>query len=1121
MKPTTLLWCATVVAACANLSAPTPDQEARLAQGRALLAEDPLRALDVADELLTGNPDLRAARLLLAEGSLALARSGRGQANLYLVDAATNFEKATTGLPDEQAPAALHALAECRYELAEFGAGSDAAQRAARGYLAGDTPGERLDAANALLLAGKCDLQLLVASRQAELAAGTPDRRGKVEFGRESLALAQRAAGHFTGARRELPGPATLQLVLLQQWLEQPAEVVREYERGLREAPAETALHDGYIQWMRDSGQGEALLGAYARIVREQPSTPILRWHHGRVVFLHADQLRRDGNFQGALAAYGKSDGIFGEYLAMVPGHADAANQWRALCHLSMSRCAVESGDLTTAERHLFAAGATSPAATAYENGTPQLVDSFGNHFHGALFAIHRALTETGDDALARTLAFNERVLAQYPGRWGFLHNNAALAARDLGVQKAQAFDDRAAMELWERSYRHYEQAVALSPDDARIVNDCGLMLIYHLGRDLDRARSLFERAIALGTAQLAAMPSDTPVRDRENLEEAVGDAWQNLAVLSRQHEQKPFAEYRRFCEEAVKFFPYQRREAARLLRTEGADDLPSTARADASAGGATPAQGGAAEAMAKRADAVKAKVAAEDYDAALALLDEIAKECKDHAPFHVLRGELTMKLAAQARDAGRRGVDLLFQDAVAAWQRAVELDAEPNLPRQMLAQAQYEAGQVAEAAQTLDRLLLHMQAGGGGKPEELSALHTLRANAAARAYAQKKNAGADDKELLTAARASFRFTEEKQQLDLPLLQLWSATEQWAGTGAEAVNVFARALQRTPDDGRLFDPLIDTAAVTRQMQLAVDALRSRTDATGQWYLGKARFLLAHAERTAGKPDQAQQTLDAARADFAASMQQNPAFRDSSEQWIAMCFGKKGTIALGADDATNAEKWLLESARMRPDRLVDDLGDGETTKRSILFLVDKFLKRNDLAKVESIARAAAEAATGDVDLQNNSGLFARDHGNELERAGKVKEAQAMYEQSYKAYRRAHGLDPGNVRLRNDCALIAIWHLERDWELSKQLLDGAIADGEKTLRESPPADRDQKEQLDEAVGDCWENLALWQLKHGKDPAAAKAAALKSQQYHPGQRRGNARRHLQAAERLLQGK
>jgi hypothetical protein len=110
---------------------------------------------------------------------------------------------------------------------------------------------------------------------------------------------------------------------------------------------------------------------------------------------------------------------------------------------------------------------------------------------------------------------------------------------------------------------------------------------------------------------------------------------------------------------------------------------------------------------------------------------------------------------------------------------------------------------------------------------------------------------------------------------------------------------------------------------------------------------------------------------------------------------------------------------------------------------------------------------------------------------------------------------------NVRLRNDCALIAIYHLERDWELSKQLLDSAIEDGQRQLRDDPPDEEDKRQQLEEAVGDCYENLALWHLKHGEDAAAAKAAAQQSMRHYPGERRPGARRHLQAAEKLQREK
>ncbi len=1120
MKTSTLLWCVAVVAACANVTTPTPDQEARLDAARAKLADEPLQALDLAEALLKDNPSMKPARLVAAEGSMRLAQSGAGQANLHYVDAATQFEKALKDGDDVDQPLALQLLAECRYQLGEFEACEAAAARAAAAFLAIDLPERRVGAANAQLLAGRATLQRFVANRQQELDGGTPDARGKIAFEKDTMQLANAAAASFNAARTQLPGEATTNLVLLYRWLENSNAVLTALEQGLREAPQETAVHDAFQAWMRETGQYEAMLGTYAQLVRSNPTTTILRWHQGRALFARADKMRQDGNFQGGIAAYDKAAAAFGEYLAMVPAHADAARQWLALCELSACRCAVDMGDLATAEQRMFAAADASPVATTYADGAPQLVDSFGGHFTGAAFAIHAACAESGDEALAKALGFNERVLRRFPDRWGFLYNNAALAARDLGVQKSQQGDAAAAKDLWERSYGYYEKAVELSPDDARIVNDCGLMLIYHLDRDLDRARALFERAIALGKSQLAELPAGADPRERERAEEAVGDAYQNIAVLLKEQLRKPFADYQQYCLEAVKYFPYQRREAAALLRNEGANDLGSTARAQTAARLAQ-SQGGAAEALKKRKPDVDKKIAAEDFDGALGVLDELAKDCKDHAPYQFLKGEITMKLAAQARDTGRKGVDLFFQDAVTALKRAVELDSEPSAPRQLLAQAQYESGDTESATRTLTALLLHLQSQGGGKADELLALHTLRANAGARTYATKKQANQDDKELLTATRASFRMLEDKGKLDTALLALWATMEQWAGAGAEAVNVYGRALARTPDDMALLEALLNTAGAANQVPVAAEILGKREDATGLWYLGKARFWLADVERGASRNAEAQKALDGAREAFMASMQKNAQFRESCEQWIAMVLGKKGNIAFWSEDLANAETWLLESIKARPDQAATDLGLTETTKQGLMRVADAHFRKGDLGKVERIYRAASDAANSDLDLLNNSGLFARDWGNQLEAAGKATEAMGMYEQSYKAYRRAQQLDPQNVRLRNDCALIAIYHLDRDWELSKELLDGAIADGDKILKETPPGDADEKQKLEEAVGDCYENLALWHLKKSKDGAAAKAAAQASAKYYPGARRPGARRHLQAAERLLQGK
>ena len=1125
MKPTTPLWCAAVlVAACASITPPTSSEAEALASARALMASDLDAAANAAEQLLQENSSLREARLLLAECSLEMANEpGRSGKRFLLIDAARNFDEALDPERTEEWAREWRLCAEAHYALAEYEAGSRAAARSAAGFAAKPGLQNQREYATSRLVGARCDYRTFVATLQAERAEVDASQETPPASPR-AMELAQLAVAGLSEARLDHPAEATTTTADIHKWLGQSGEVMRTYEAALAEWPAEAPIHDAYIAWMTQNGQHDALVGGYRRLVREKPGAPVLRWYQGRAVYARADKLRAEGNFQGALAIYNKSRGVFAEYLAVAPQHREASQQWQALCDLAMARCAADSGDLGRAADLMFRAADTSPATTAYVDGQPQLVDSFGNHFTGAAFAVHVALTQAPEDALRRTLAFNERVCEAYPDRWGFLYNNAALAARDLGVQIANEGDDDAAMKLWERSYRYYEKAVALSPADARIVNDCGLMLIYHLDRDFARARECFDLAIEIGTAQLAEMADDVPARERELLEEAVGDAWQNIAVLMREHEKAPFPAYREYCEQAVKYFPYQRREAAALLRNKGERALGSTARAQLQnrLSGSSVGQGGAAAALKKARPAIDRAVADEDYDAALNELDKLAKDCKQHAPYHFLKGKVTWMLANQARDSNRKGTAFFYQDAVTALARAVELDAEPNEPRQFLAQAQYDAGELEAASDTVSSLLLHLQSQGGGAADENLAAHLLRANAAGRAYAQKKSGGDDDKALLTAARTSMRWLEQKGRLDADLLKLWSATEAWAGAPAEAVNVYVRAAERTPTEFPLLDQVINTAYAQKQLPLAVEALKKRDDAGTVWYLGKAQFYLAQFERQSGKADEALTTLDESKASFELSKQKNAGYADTCNQWLAMVIGKQGCIRLNVqDDRDGAEALLIEAARMRPDMINQDLGLTETIKRGVLGLVDYYYRKNNLKKVEQISRAASDAANSDVDLLNNSGLFARDYGNILERQGDKDAADEMYEQSYKAYTRAQQLDPSNVRLRNDCALIAIYHLERDWELVKGLLDAAIKDGEQNLSDNPPDNEELKQQLEEAVGDCYENLALWHLKHSKDAAAAKAAAQKSQDYYPGARRPGAIRHLRAAERLLQGK
>lgn len=96
--------------------------------------------------------------------------------------------------------------------------------------------------------------------------------------------------------------------------------------------------------------------------------------------------------------------------------------------------------------------------------------------------------------------------------------NNYGLVCRDTGH--------------YEESYRAYRRALELAPDDPRLVNDCALLLQYHLHRDLDLAELWYVRAEDLSRANFAAARADGDEARAEEQRAILGDALVNLARL-------------------------------------------------------------------------------------------------------------------------------------------------------------------------------------------------------------------------------------------------------------------------------------------------------------------------------------------------------------------------------------------------------------------------------------------------------------------------------------------------------------------------------------------------------------------------------------------------------------
>lgn len=1087
----------------ASAPADLRDAERKLAEG------DAYAALDVLDVVLRRSPDSRDARLLAARANLALADAGTAESSQFLATAARHYELAL-GV-DRADPATLVALSAVRMRLGRFDDGRDAAIEAAE--LATASGARRL-VADALLQAAQNELRIFAAARTAELDAGKSDASQEtVRLGTEAIARLRSA--ELAGAS---PGTTHARTADVLRWLGKNSEALQELENAVRAEPdsaeANTAFQD---VWWQMGGHAECV-AAYRRLLDETKDSGPLTFYLGRAQVGRADELRRTGRFEDARRAYSEAVLTWLHYDGMRPGDHALAAHWTAICQLSIARVALEEGDLLRAENEYLAAFQTDPRVAEYDaQGAPSIYDSFGGNYLGGLSMLGRRLSEGASGAtLDDALAFWKRVIERHPMRFGAVYNNAALTARDLGTKiagqddanvgpaglQASEGERRARLErafaLWEQSYAWYGVAVELEPNDARIVNDCGLMLLYHLHREDQRARELFERAIRLGEAALAELGKDAPEAQREFLEEATGDAWQNLGLLFQQRLNRPVAEWRPCLEKAVLLFPYQRREAARILAlldgggamTEPDQDDPRKAKFDAAL--------------------VKAEEAAsrEDFDGALGVLDGIKREMDGYAPYHFRRGLYSLRMAQQAaRSGGSAGlIDGLFVDAGRQLKKSVELDGKPIAPRQTLAETQLVRGEFADAFATVESLLSHARAIGGVSDQELLLAHTVRAEAAARAYVATQQPEADAAakksgvELLAAARASMQELERAKRLDAPLRGVWINAEMWAKASAQAIAIEVRAFDR--GESAIGD-LVAKGAEVGSSQAVLDALAKADDATSLWWRGKASFDLAVQQWANGEGDKGVATLDAGIALFERSKATNPEYGDSCEQWIALCLGQKGILLNSRDDLEGSRQALLAAMKRRPDVFANDLGDGASIRRTVLVLADRYYQKGNLAPVVELYRAAGTAAPDDLDVANNEGLFCRDHAERMSRSD-PKAAAELFEASYAAYARAVRLDQENPRLLNDCAVILVHYLQRETAHARTMLEKAVELGEKTLATNAPSNPDDLRNLQEAVGDAYGNLGRLWFRLEKDLVKAKANYEKSLDFYPFARR-----------------
>lgn len=169
----------------------------------------------------------------------------------------------------------------------------------------------------------------------------------------------------------------------------------------------------------------------------------------------------------------------------------------------------------------------------------------------GALRAFEDLLAWCANQEPPRNLdaAFLAEMLAEAMPHEARHWNNVGLFLRDEGERleidahknKTPKPDPALLADLYGRSFKAYQRALELNPEDPQLLNDTALMLDYHLGAEPAEVEGMYRKALELVETRLAS--AELSEEDRARFEQTKKDIGVNLkTLLEPEPEEEPEA---------------------------------------------------------------------------------------------------------------------------------------------------------------------------------------------------------------------------------------------------------------------------------------------------------------------------------------------------------------------------------------------------------------------------------------------------------------------------------------------------------------------------------------------------------------------------------------------------
>lgn len=527
-----------------------------LEEVRAAVEEGDLNeALNRMDTYLAAHPDEVDARLLYGRinldfgEELALSGSGGSAVPTLWLDAEQAFAEAARRRPDD--PRAHAGLAKAR-------------------RLQGDNPGAWQAAAMAIerMDPDGPDPDILTEAGRAGLAVTIE----AVRAGEPVPAAARQAERALRSAMQLGDLAAAVPLSDLLAWEGQREEARRVLVEALEAEPESLET----IQRLKNLADAPSDTVAALELARtSHPTSPGLLWYLGEARYEQSLVLRRAGDFPKAHEALDRAEECFVLAMDGREEYSESCRDWLHLVRTARGWALREEGRTDDAADAFLAALAAAPDRLEPEADPWTL--------RLGIYAVLDDYFRAGNLEMGRAVLRRATALHADNADW---FNNLAFACRELGVAAQAAGEEAWADELFRESWKAYGRAVELSPDDARLINDRALIAVYYLDEHWDLAESELHRAIRVGETALENLPENVTAGERRAAEEAVGDAWENLAYLDVMRRQR-VDRAEGYLENSVRYFPYRARAGVARIRAAmeslGAESPDATVDAGAS----------------------------------------------------------------------------------------------------------------------------------------------------------------------------------------------------------------------------------------------------------------------------------------------------------------------------------------------------------------------------------------------------------------------------------------------------------------------------------------------------------------------------------------------------------